>query len=103
MCGYRLVFHLQLKAVCPSAVPFTELCFYVGNENKLTRKVAVLKIAMRFGTYLFNGELDQTKKFIITCVLTVPLGSITLRNATGCKLTPSRCLFTCRHPMCCGH
>ena len=77
--------------------------FYVGKENKLTRKLAVLKIAMMFGTdFFFNGELDQTKTFIITCVLTVPLGSITLRNARGYKLTPSSCLFTYRPPMCCG-
>jgi hypothetical protein len=73
MCGQLLALQLQLKTVCLSTFPFTELCFCAGNENKLTRKIALLKIAMRFGMYLFNGELDQTKEFIITCLLTVPL------------------------------
>jgi hypothetical protein len=85
----------------PFCIALYRALLFCWKGNKLTRKVAVLKIAMRFGTCLFKGELDQTKKYIITIVLTVPLDSITLRNTTICKLTPSRCLFTYRHPVCC--
>jgi hypothetical protein len=79
--------------------PLQNFTSVLGKKASLREKVAVLKTAMSFGPYLFGGELDQTKNFIVTCVLTVPLDSITLRNTAARKLTPNRCLFTYQLPM----